>query len=147
MALLMAGKTTWILLDMFISVTLNVGLNLVLIPRMGITGAAVAWAVSIVVTNVATVVQVHMLMRIRLFGQSHTRAVALAALCYGGLGIVVRILLGATIVSLVAAVAVGTLVYLPLLYSSRHVLQLSTLRDALRLRRAGQADAAPFATV
>mgnify|MGYP000290591202 CR=1 FL=1 len=50
--LLLGGKSTWVLIDKVVVLVVNVGLNLVLIPRFGILGAAMAWAVSIVVDNV-----------------------------------------------------------------------------------------------
>ena len=43
-ALFMGGKSSWILLDNVIALAINVGLNLVLIPEYGMSGAAVAWA-------------------------------------------------------------------------------------------------------
>ena len=40
--LLMGGKSTWVLGDKILALTVNVAANLILIPRYGITGAAVA---------------------------------------------------------------------------------------------------------
>ena len=43
--LLMSGKSLWNLLNTAVAVTANIVLNLLLIPHLGITGAAIAWAV------------------------------------------------------------------------------------------------------
>jgi O-antigen/teichoic acid export membrane protein len=54
----MSGKVTLNMLDNVAVLLLNLLLNLVLIPRYGITGAAVAWSVSLVAVNLARVLQV-----------------------------------------------------------------------------------------
>ena len=54
----MAGRSSLALVDALIAVVLNVCMNLMLIPAYGLTGAAVAWVVTIAVGNVLPVVQV-----------------------------------------------------------------------------------------
>lgn len=63
--LLMGGRSTWQLADKTAALLLNVVLNLVLVPTWGITGAAVAWAVTISVDTAVVVWQVQGLMRVR----------------------------------------------------------------------------------
>jgi O-antigen/teichoic acid export membrane protein len=53
-----AGENKLALADNVITLVLNVGLNLLLIPSHGIRGAAVAWTVSLVGVNLARAVQV-----------------------------------------------------------------------------------------
>ncbi|HEY8018323.1 MAG TPA: flippase, partial [Actinomycetota bacterium] len=55
--LLMAGKSSWNLINTLAALILNVTLNLILIPRMGITGAAIAWSVSIACNNLLPLAQ------------------------------------------------------------------------------------------
>ena len=50
-ALFMGGKSSWILFDNAAALAVNVALNLLLIPELGMTGAAIAWAASILVGN------------------------------------------------------------------------------------------------
>jgi O-antigen/teichoic acid export membrane protein len=57
----MSGRVALNMADNVATLILNVLLNLVLIPAYGIVGAAVAWAVSLAVVNVARVVQVRRL--------------------------------------------------------------------------------------
>jgi len=56
--LVMSGRPGIQLLANAATLLLNVGLNLYLIPRYGVTGAAIAWAVSMVFINVLRVVAV-----------------------------------------------------------------------------------------
>jgi O-antigen/teichoic acid export membrane protein len=132
--LLMAGKSSWNLLNMAISVTSNVILNLVLIPRFGIAGAAVAWAVSICVDNLATAVEVRVLLGIRPFGRWYGGVALAAVVCYGVWGAVARLLLGTSLLALVLYLAVATGVYASLLWRWRSSLQLPLLLDAVRSR-------------
>ena len=58
MMLNMSGRPTVNVLDNTVGLVVNILLNLLLIPRYGIIGSAVAWAVSLVVVNLARVTQV-----------------------------------------------------------------------------------------
>lgn len=132
--LLMAGKSSWNLLNMAISVTSNVILNLLLIPRFGIAGAAIAWAVSICVDNLATAVEVRVLLGIRPFGRWYGGVALAAAVCYGVCGAVARLLLGPSLLALVLYLVVATGVYATLLWRWRTSLQLPVLLEAVRSR-------------
>lgn len=81
MMLTMSGRPGWGLADNVATLVLNVVLNLVLIPPFGIVGAAVAWSLSLVVVNLARVVQVWLVLRMLPFelGQLRTLAAAAAA--------------------------------------------------------------------
>ncbi len=57
-ALLMAGRSSWSLAISAIALAVNLSLNLLLIPHLGIDGAAVAWAVTVVLNNGLTAVLV-----------------------------------------------------------------------------------------
>lgn len=63
--LLMAGRSSWQLADKSGALVLDVLLLLVLVPRWGIEGAAVAWAVTIVVDTAIVAYQVQVLMGVR----------------------------------------------------------------------------------
>ena len=87
--LLMGGGSGWNLLVTGASLTSNVVLNLLLIPRYGMNGAAVAYAISIVFDNVATALLVWRLFGLHPFGRGYWLAVAGGTACYGGVGLVV----------------------------------------------------------
>ena len=70
--LLMGGKSSWNLMNAFGALTINVILNLTLIPRFGMVGAAIAWGASIAAQNLAAVIQVRALLGLRPFGDKGT---------------------------------------------------------------------------
>lgn len=59
--LLMGGKSTWQLINKTACLVVNIGLNLILLPVFGITGAAIAWAVSVVLDSALAAWQSHRL--------------------------------------------------------------------------------------
>ena len=89
-ALLMAGRSRANLAIAGAAVVLNVGLNLLLIPSLTATGAAVAWTVSVVVTAVATSWCLYRVTRMRLINGDSIRLAAAALATYGGVGLVLR---------------------------------------------------------
>jgi O-antigen/teichoic acid export membrane protein len=115
---------------------LNLGLNLALIPRLGINGAAIAWAATIVGVNVAAIVQVRVLIGLDPFGRASVLAAGLAVACFGLLGGVVRWLMGPTVPALLLASGAGLLVYLACLARLRTHLRLDEFLSALIRPRA-----------
>jgi O-antigen/teichoic acid export membrane protein len=146
--LLMGGRSGWNLANSVGALVLNVGLNLLLIPRLGITGAAIAWAATIVGANLAAVVQVRLLVGLDPFGRAWAMAAAMTVACFGVVGVVCRWLLGPTVPALMLAVAGGLVVYLVCLVRLRGPLRVDEFLSALvRPRaapvRAGAAGADP----
>jgi O-antigen/teichoic acid export membrane protein len=138
--LLMAGKSSWNLINSAVSVGLNIGLNLFLIPRWGINGAAIAWAVSILCTNLAALLEVRFLLGLRPFGRGYLVVAGAAALCFGIIGILIRGTLGTSLGSLVLYGIAASVAYAFLLWRWRVLLQLPALWNALprlRFRSAG----------
>jgi len=142
--LLMGGKASWNLYNNIVAVILNVALNLLLIPRLGIEGAAVAWSASIVFGNLAALVQIGWLMKIKLFGRSYFHIVVQAMVVYGGISLAARASLGSNLEGLAIGLIGASAVYAVVLYLSRELLQLSVLWKSLRpgLRRAEEAEGA-----
>lgn len=136
--LITLGKTRWNLGDTLASLTINVVLNVVLIPRYGISGAALAWAVSIVVGNVIALSQVRRGFRLDPFSRLATLVAAIAAVCFAALPGATAAVLGLHAWPIVASTAVGSLVYVAALYRLRGHLQL----DLVRGRRVRRSDAA-----
>jgi len=86
--LTMSGRSGLNLANNAVAVAGNVALNLVLIPRFGIVGAAVSWAVAILGVNVVRIVQVWRLYRIVPFGPGLWKpAVASAGAALAGSGL------------------------------------------------------------
>jgi O-antigen/teichoic acid export membrane protein len=133
--LLMGGKSVWNLANTGAALVTNVVLNLILIPPLGLTGAALAWSASMLVNNLLPLVQVWRFLRIDPFGHGFVVAVALSTLCYGVVGLVFRLALGPTGPGFFIFAAISTLAYLALLWRFRATLRLTSLKDALLSRR------------
>ncbi len=134
--LLMGGKSSLSAYNALAALIVNVGLNLILLPRVGIVGAAIAWAASIVVDNVAPMIEVWLMLGIRPFGEGYWLVAMASTACFGITGLVVRALLGETLLALFVATAVGLMAFAAVLYGSRARLQLAGLLAALQLRPA-----------
>lgn len=130
--LLMGGKSSWSALNAGAALIVNIGLNLLLVPRIGILGAALAWAASIVVDNVTAMIEIRWVMGLAPFGPGYGLAAAATVGCFGGACDVARFLFGQTLAGLAAAVGAGLLAYAVVLYFSRGPLQLSALAAAVR---------------
>jgi O-antigen/teichoic acid export membrane protein len=137
--LLMAGKSSWNVLNAAAALAVNVGLNVVLIPRIGIVGAAIAWAASILVDNVAALAEVHWVLGMEPFGRGYPVAAAAALGSFGVPGVIARAVLGQSLAGLAATVAVGVPCFALVSYLARSRLQLTGLVAALRPQRRQQA--------
>lgn len=127
----MAGRTTWNLANVTVAVVVNVTLNVLLIPAYGIVGAAVAWAVAIVVKNVLPLAQIWRTLGLHPFDRGSGTAAALAAGWFGLLPLGVTLLTGPapTMAALTAAIAlVG---YPCCLWLFRRTLHLDVLAQSL----------------
>jgi O-antigen/teichoic acid export membrane protein len=130
--LLMAGRSSWFLLNVIATLAVNVVANILLIPPFGVTGAAVAWAVSIVVQNALPLAQVWLSLGLHPFSRSLAVAALGPALCYGALGLVMVLLLEPTAPVLVAFLAVATLLYAAFGVRFRDPLKLADLLGSFR---------------
>ena len=98
--LLMGGKSSWGAINTGAALVVNIGLNLLLIPHLGILGAAIAWGASIVVDNVAAMVELRWVLGLQIFGPGYGLVMAVTVGCFGVSGIVARGLLGQTLPAL-----------------------------------------------
>lgn len=135
MVLEMAGRSVATLVQTLLALTANVALNLLLIPSLGLAGAALAWAAAIALNNLIPFAQLHRDYRMQPVGAGAAVAMAAATGCFlvlPGLAVVT----GAPAAVLAAAVAAGTAIYLVVLWHARRVLRLDLLA-ALRARVGG----------
>jgi len=133
--LLMGGKSGWNLSITAASLALNVGANLLLIPRYGGSGAAVAFASSIVFDNVATTAVVALRLGLYPFGREQALIALASVLCYGVVGVTARIWLGSSLPAFLSFAAIGTAGYAAFVWRFRRPLQLDVLFAAARGRR------------
>ncbi|AWB91329.1 lipopolysaccharide biosynthesis protein [Aeromicrobium chenweiae] len=125
--LLMGGRSTWQLADKSGALVLNVVLNLVLVPIWGIEGAAVAWAVTIVVDTAVVAYQVQQLMGLRPHGRPLMVAAALSIGVVGSVCLAARLLLGSSVPVMLGTIAVAAGVHLAASFPLRHRLGLVDL--------------------
>jgi O-antigen/teichoic acid export membrane protein len=139
MVLTMGGRTTWNLGNVLVALAVNVGLDLFLIPKWGIIGAATGWAAAILANNLVPLAQIGLVLKMHPFGRSTTVAVGLASVAYGAIPLVVVSVAGRTLAAVVVGLAAGTIAYLAGLWRFRAVLQLDQMPipGLRRLRRRG----------
>ena len=130
--LLMAGKSFWNLANTTLALTVNVILSLILIPRFGITGAALAWAVSILIQNLLPLGQIWFSLRLQPFSLGYLVAASGAGLCFGVIGLLAKGAFGDSAAAFAVFVAAASTAYLALLWRSREALSLAVLVQALR---------------
>ena len=132
--LLMGGKSSWSAINAAAALIVNIGLNLVLLPRIGILGAAIAWGASIVVDNVTAMIEVRWVLGLAPFGSGYGLVAAVTVGCFGITSVAARALLGETLPGLAVALAAGLAIFAAVLYLARAPLQLTGISAALRLR-------------
>jgi O-antigen/teichoic acid export membrane protein len=123
--LLMAGRSGWNLGTTALALAVNIVLNILFVPRWGVTGAALAWSASILCSNLIPLVQSWLFLRMHPFGRGTATAVPVALVAYGGTGLLARFLLGPTLPALIATVVVGGGLHVLLLWRRRGALELS----------------------
>jgi O-antigen/teichoic acid export membrane protein len=137
--LLMVGKSSWNMYNAAGSLAVNIALNIVLIPRLGITGAAIAWAASIVCNNLAALLQVNYLLGIRPFGRGYWVVVAASVFFFGVGGVIVRQIVGLNLAGFALFMLLSLPVYALVLWRLRGMLGLSSLRQsAIKRKRLSQ---------
>jgi O-antigen/teichoic acid export membrane protein len=129
--LLMGGKSSWNLVNTVSAVALNIGLNLLLTPRIGIAGAAFAWSASILANNLLPLMQVRILFRFDPFGRRFAVVAVSALACFGAFALVARAIAGPTLTTLLVSGLVSSIAYAALLWRFRHVLELPELTREL----------------
>ncbi len=138
--LIMAGRTTWNLFNTVAALVLNVTIDLLLLPHIGLVGAAIGWGAAILMTNLLPLAQIHHLMGLHPFGRSVLTAAAASVAAFAVIPAAARLVLGGGIGPLAVGAVVGLGCYLLLLHRFRDTLQLHLLLGRLvkgRTRSAG----------
>ena len=124
MVLITAGRSSWSLANGLLTVGINIGVDLALIPRYGITGAAIGWAIAIAVSNLMPLAQLARVFRLHPFGWGTIIACVLSLVSFGALALAARFTLGDNATGLAVAVAAGSVVYAAGLLRFRKLLRL-----------------------
>ncbi|MGL5866954.1 MAG: lipopolysaccharide biosynthesis protein [Dermatophilaceae bacterium] len=110
----MSGRVWISMVDNIGALALTIALTLLLVPQLGISGAAVAWSVSLVVANVAKVLQVRWLLGIVADG-SGVAALVVSVLPALGAALLVRAVVDDSMTSLLVGIPVVVVVTVVLL--------------------------------
>jgi O-antigen/teichoic acid export membrane protein len=147
MVLIASGRSSWSLMNGLLAVGVNVGLDLVLIPRYGIAGAAIGWAAAIALTNVVPLAQLALVSRVHPFGRSALAAVLLPAFCMAAVPLTARAVAGPSAMAAAAGIVIGCALLAAGTWRFREILHLSALPGmaALRSRTGSKQPAYPAA--
>lgn len=132
--LLMSGRSVQSLANNAAGLVVDVALNLVLIPRYGIGGAAVSWAVALAVRNLLPFWQVHRDQRVTGLGRATALVVVASSACFGAPMLALRCTAGLDVVPALALMTAETAAYLLVLWRLRGPLQLAAMRRGGRRR-------------
>jgi O-antigen/teichoic acid export membrane protein len=136
MVLTTTGRTTWSLANGLLAVTVNVGVDLALIPRYGMVGAAIGWAAAIGVTNLVPLAQVAAVVRVHPFGRGALASCGLAVTCFGAIPLLARMTGGSGTGTDAVAVTAGCGLYALGLWRLRGDLHLAAMPGLPRFTRA-----------
>ena len=129
LVLIMAGRTTWNLANAVLALGVNVGVDLLLIPRMGIAGAAVGWAVAIAVSNLVALAQIYLIKGLHPFGVGTLVAMALSLACFGAIPGAALLLFGGGATTMLLSVLAATAAYGLGCYRLREPLAVNIFRS------------------
>jgi O-antigen/teichoic acid export membrane protein len=127
MVLITTGRSSWSLINGVLGLVVNIGLDVWLIPRYGILGAAIGWAAAIAAVNLMPLVQLAMTVRLHPFGRGSLVAGALSVASFYVVPVAARALLGGGPKGFLAAAAGGCLVLAIGLWRFHRALRLKAL--------------------
>lgn len=137
-ALLMLGRSVQSLRNNMAALATNLVLNLSLVPVLGISGAALAWSASILVSNALPTWQIRPIL-----GSASDRrtllAAGLAVLCFVTPPVTARLFGVEAPLALLSTSVAGGLVYAGLVHRFRHRLHVAELLSVVRRRGRGRA--------
>jgi O-antigen/teichoic acid export membrane protein/capsular polysaccharide biosynthesis protein len=116
--LLMLGRSWLSTVDVLVALALNVGLNILLIPHFGMVGAAIAWSVAILTTNLLPLWQVSR-QGIHPNGPPLRTAMLVSASAFAFPLLIGRALKGDGIFALSVSLCVGLFVFCVAVFASR----------------------------
>ncbi|WP_461142630.1 lipopolysaccharide biosynthesis protein [Spelaeicoccus albus] len=133
--LVMSGRSRQSLINNGVALILMVGLDVALIPRVGLLGAAIGWASAITCKNLLGLVQVWWFYRVWPFGSAPAIVAVASIFCFGlGAGMP-RLIFGENLIALIVGVALACLSYAGWMWRARTTLALDSVISLRRLRK------------
>lgn len=140
--LVMSGRTSLSLVNLTVALAVNVALDFWLIPWAGITGAALSWAIAIVVKNLLALVQVARVFKLHPIGRGTATVSISSVASFVGCLAVSRTLFGEGLLGLLTGCVLGSLLYCALLWRFGDEIELQAFLSRGRGSRLSAASAA-----
>jgi O-antigen/teichoic acid export membrane protein len=128
----MAGRSSWTARNTGLAAGVMLVLDLVLVPRFGIVGAAVGWSAAMITDASLGMTQIRRRLGVRSFGPVVVEAAVLAVVAFGVPALAVRVLAGSSLAALLAGAAAGGACLLAAVAVRRHALGVTAALAALR---------------
>jgi len=126
--LLMGGKSSWNLINTSAALGTDLIIGILLIPHLGLLGAAISTDVGLLIANLLPVVQVFRLYRIHPFGEGFRVAMAASLGCFAVIGLAIRLCFGQSFPAALGYVLASCSIYALVVWRTRDALQLSGLK-------------------
>jgi O-antigen/teichoic acid export membrane protein len=136
----MAGRTYWTMANAVTAMVAMIGVDLLLIPRLGILGAAIGWAIALLLQNILPLSQLLAVLRLHPFGRATLLSAALCITCFGIVPGIGRLVWPGNVAADLATVVVGAVAFAAGCLRWRRLLDLPGL-GALRPGRVRRPDA------
>jgi len=134
--LIQGGHASWQLGNKAVAVGLLVVVNVLLLPVLGLPGAAIAWSCSLLADIALAAWQVHRRMGVRLDPARLLLSAAVPLLVFGGGGLLARLVVGESPLAVVVAAFVLCLLYLVPVWLLRRRLGVERVLRSFGRRRA-----------
>jgi O-antigen/teichoic acid export membrane protein len=134
MVLEMAGNTGIAFTQTMIALVANVVIDVALIPSMGPKGAAIGWAVAILLNNLLPLVSLNRAYGMFPLGRGAFLAMAVSVVCFVAVPGAAILLFGYHLIPDVAAVIIGSALYAAAVWRFREPMHISGLISGLRRR-------------
>jgi O-antigen/teichoic acid export membrane protein len=135
----MAGRSSWAARNTGRAAAVMLALDLLLVPRFGIAGAAVGWSAAMITDASLGISQIRRRLGVRSFGPVVVEAAVLVVVAFGVPALAVRLVVGPALPALLAGAAAGGVCLLAAVVARRRVLGVERAMAALlpgALRRA-----------
>jgi O-antigen/teichoic acid export membrane protein len=129
--LLMGGKSSWNLFNTAVALGADVVIGVLLIPHIGLLGAAISTDVAVLIANVLPVIQVYRLYGMHPFGQGFWVAMAASVGCFAVIGVPIRLAIGQSLPAVLAYALLSCSAYALVVWLKRDALQLTRLSGML----------------
>ncbi|GAB3592721.1 hypothetical protein GCM10027446_13860 [Angustibacter peucedani] len=132
--LLMSGRSLVQMANKGVALAVNLGLNVWLVPRLGMQGAAIAWAATVLVDAGLVVWQVRHSVGVRTPMARVVPAAVISLAAFVPFGLLTRALFGTAVGPNAVGLGCSLVVYAALVWWRRHTLDVEPLRQALAVR-------------